>query len=248
MLSRVTNKIYYLLTGINAKELKKDNDNFRGIAGALGVLVPEPSIASVLEAFGSVQEQKDCKDLAELLARYGSDKSTKHDYYLIYASTLKDKRSLPLSILEIGLGTNNTSIPSNMGAQGKPGASLRAFRDWGPHFTMYGADVDRNILFKEERISTFFVDQTDTESLAELASHFPPQSLDMVIDDGLHTPWANLNTLNFAMGLIKPGGYLIIEDILDKHLFAWKVALPLVKGDCRLVRCKSATACVVQKL
>ncbi|MDO8336400.1 MAG: hypothetical protein Q7T74_06505 [Candidatus Saccharibacteria bacterium] len=248
MLSRILNKTYYLLTGSNVKELQKSNENNIGVMKALETLSPELKTTELSEICGSISEESDCQELRDLFAHYGSDKSTKHDYYLVYAFLLKAKRGLPLKILEIGLGTNNIHIPSNMGKEGKPGASLRAFRDWGTKFLVYGADVDKDILFSEERITTYFVDQTKTESLQELASHFSPDSLDLIIDDGLHTPWANLNTLNLALNLVKPGGYVVIEDILDRYLSTWKVAIPLIPGNCMFLRCKSATVLLVQKI
>ena len=43
-----------------------------------------------------------------------------------------------------------------MNINGKPGASLRAWRDYFENALIYGADIDKNILFKENRINTFF--------------------------------------------------------------------------------------------
>ena len=63
---------------------------------------------------------------------YGSDKGN-HGYHLIYGQVLsKMNWQEPMNILEIGLGTNNPKLISNMSIHGKPGASLRAFRDVVP--------------------------------------------------------------------------------------------------------------------
>ena len=62
------------------------------------------------------------------------------------------------TLFEIGLGTNNINVRSNMGLDGKPGASLRAFRDY-LNINVYGADVDKGILFEEDKIKTYFIDQ-----------------------------------------------------------------------------------------
>ena len=53
-----------------------------------------------------------------------------------------------------------------------------------------------NNLFRE--INTYYVDQTDVESLNELSKKIP-SDLDLVIDDGLHSPCANINTLFFGI-------------------------------------------------
>jgi hypothetical protein len=137
----------------------------------------------------------DTRELADLFRERGSDKSTYHNYHLVYGHLLAGKRDHALHIVEIGLGTNNIDVPSNMGLFGKPGASLRAFRDWAPHASVFGADVDRRILFMEDRIETFWVDQTDPTSLQDLAMRLSDKKFDLIIDDGLHVPAANFNTI-----------------------------------------------------
>jgi hypothetical protein len=97
--------------------------------------------------------------LGELFYNYGSDKSSPHNYHKIYSNLLSSQKSVD-RIFEIGLGTNNLDVVSTMGKNGKPGASLRAFRDCFLRAKIYGADFDSRILFNEERINTFFVDQT----------------------------------------------------------------------------------------
>lgn len=163
----------------------------------------------------------DTAELGELFRKHGSDKSTHHDYYEVYGSLIN--RHEPLRILEIGLGTNNIDTPSNMGLGGSPGASLRAFRDWAPKAEVYGADIDRRILFEEDRIKTFFVDQTDPASLKALVSQVG-SGFDLIIDDGLHEPHANLNTIEALLPLLKPSGAMVIEDIEKSHLPYWHTA------------------------
>jgi SAM-dependent methyltransferase len=158
--------------------------------------------------------------LAKLLRLHGSDKSTVHSYYLAYSALLANRRAEPLRILEIGIGTNDPDAPSSMGTAGRPGASLRAWRDWGPRFEVHGADIDRRILFQEERIKTHWVDQTSLESLAGLET-LGKGSFDLIIDDGLHRPDANLKTLAFAMRMLKPNGIVVIEDIIKPLAPFW---------------------------
>lgn len=153
------------------------------------------------------------EDLADLFNRYGSDKATRHGYYIVYASILDQLGTdRTINLLEIGLGTNNTDVASHMGIAGRPGASARAFRDFLPKAQIFGADVDQRILFSEERIKTFHVDQTDRESFLKLDRSLPDK-LDMMIDDGLHLPTANINSLSYFLSKIKPGGFAVIEDI-----------------------------------
>jgi hypothetical protein len=169
-------------------------------------------------------------ELGELFKRYGSDKSTLHDYHKVYGSILAAKRGEVLNILEIGLGSNNLDVPSNMGVWGKPGASLRAFRDWAPNAEIFGADVDRRILFEEPRIITFWVDQTDKDSLASLAARLEGRKFDLIIDDGLHLPHANFQTIKALFPLLAKDGTFVIEDIDAIHLPFWRIAHQLLSG------------------
>jgi hypothetical protein len=167
------------------------------------------------------QKQAAALRLKELFDRYGSDKADdQHRYHVLYGALLESADASAL--LEIGLGTNNPGVVSNMGSRGKPGASLRAFRDYLPDAEIYGADVDRDILFSESRISTFFVDQTDLESFSALGASLPTE-FDLIIDDGLHSPNANLATLIFGLERLKVGGHLLIEDISPDALPVWQL-------------------------
>lgn len=117
-----------------------------------------------------------------------------------------------------------------MGINATPGASLRAFREYCPKAFIYGADVDQRILFEEERIKTFFIDQTSPETFNSLLSQIP-NNFDLVIDDGLHSPHANVASLEFGLKIIKVGGWVVIEDIGDAALDLWKVVSVLLPSN-----------------
>ena len=44
-----------------------------------------------------------------------------------------------------------------------PGASLRAWRDYFVKADIYGADIDKKILFNENKIKNFYVDQENKD-------------------------------------------------------------------------------------
>ena len=181
--------------------------------------VPEPI---PVEAFADTDTKRAAAvDLKRLFDRYGSDKATAHNYHLLYGAILADPDSV-VALLEIGVGTNNPDVVSNMGLQGKPGASLRAFRDFLPKANIYGADIDRRILFSDERIITFFVDQTDPGSFESITNEVNDY-FDLIIDDGLHAPNANLTTLLFGLPRLKVGGWLVVEDIAPAVLPMWQL-------------------------
>jgi hypothetical protein len=170
--------------------------------------------------------------LKGLFDTYRSDKALHHDYHLIY-SVLLNEPDRVTDLLEIGIGSNYPDMPSNVGATGRPGASLRAFRDFLPNAQIVGADVDRRILFQEDRIRTFFVNQLERASFSTLEAECA-REFDLIIDDGLHAPSANVSVLIFAIGRLKVGGWCVIEDIKKEALPIWQVVAALVPDTYRV--------------
>ena len=180
--------------------------------------------------------------LSSLLNKYGSDKAEKHDYFLVYSDFFSELGfNQNLKILEIGLGTNNPDLISTMGVNGRPGASLRAFRDALPCSEIYGADIDQNTLFTEERIKTAWVDQFDQNSFTAMTDSFGESKFDLIIDDGLHAVSANLNALIFSINSLKENGVFVVEDIPKRSVDTWLPVISILrdKYNCGLIRCKS---------
>ena len=196
---------------------------------------------------GFLDKENYKEKLRDLFNLYGSDKATAHNYYLIYSSIINELEN-PKKIFEIGLGTNNMDVVSNMGKNGKPGASLRAFRDYINDSHIYGADFDRRVLFEENRIKTFFVDQTDPKTFLDLTKKIDSNS-DLMIDDGLHSPNANLNSLLFFKNKVRKGGYIVIEDISFESEKLWLTVSAIVEKEFKsaFVKTKNAYVFVLQK-
>ena len=193
------------------------------------------------------KKSKEASKLKKLFDKYGSDKSIYHDYHFIYSSIFKNSSNVK-KILEVGIGTNNTSMLSNMGEMGKPGASLKAFRDFFKKSKVYGADIDRKILFKDKRILTKYVDQTDHKSIKKLFKYFKSK-FDLIIDDGLHSHIANLNLIINSMEYLKKNGCLVIEDISLSSKSIWQTISVIVgfKYKCFLIRCRKSYIFLVYK-
>ena len=95
-------------------------------------------------------------------------------------------------------------------------------RELFPHALVYGADIDRRILFQEDRIKTFYCDQLDRSSIRELWSQPDLQAgLDIIIEDGLHTFEANVSFLEESLDRLRPGGIYICEDIMWNRIDEW---------------------------
>jgi hypothetical protein len=155
--------------------------------------------------------------MCEIFSKHGGDKSDNHNYTTFYNYIFSENRDNLLNIFELGIGTNNPDLPSSMGINGRPGASLYGFREYFPNSQIFGADIDKNIIFESERIKTFFVDQRDAEIIKDMWSNIP-EMFDIMLDDGLHEYSANINFLENSIHKLKDGGIYIIEDILDHEL------------------------------
>lgn len=161
-------------------------------------------------------------DLCKIYAKYGSDKSTWHNYSAIYKKIFTLFENEPITFLEVGLGTNYTDIPSNMGRDGVPGASLYAVAALYPKWNVVGLDVDKRVLFQDARknISTFYVDQTNPASINLMWTneYFVDKKVKIIIDDGLHEFYANRCFFENSHHMLSNGGVYIIEDVLNEQL------------------------------
>lgn len=158
-------------------------------------------------------------ELCASYKRHGSDKSTWHNYSGLYKKIFDTLADREINFLEVGLGTNNPNIKSNMGYDAKPGASLYTIAEHYPNWNVFGLDIDTEILFQEEKIKTFFVDQTDEKTIQELwTNDLKDIRFDIMIDDGLHEFSANRKFFENSFDKLSDGGYYIIEDILNREI------------------------------
>jgi hypothetical protein len=167
-------------------------------------------------------DEKTYTPLCEIMGRNKSDKgnininNAWHNYTTFYYSIFKNLQNEKLRIFELGLGTNNINIPSNMGTNGRPGASLYGWKEFFPNSLIYGADIDKDILFNTEKIKTFYCDQTKPDVIQKMWSDNNDlcDNFDIIIEDGLHTFNANVCFFENSIHKLKSNGYYIIEDIL----------------------------------
>ena len=162
--------------------------------------------------------------LTELMNFYGSDKGGRnnhHNYSEYYSELFFNERKNIKNFLEIGLGTNDVNILSNMGEKGIPLASLKAWRDYFENAIIYGADIDKKILKNHERIKTYFVDQTDPKTIELLFKNIGISDFDVILDDGLHEYNANICLFENSIKFLSNSGIYIIEDVYfkDKQKF-----------------------------
>lgn len=169
--------------------------------------------------------KKNNSDFLSLLCdKYGSDKGEikktghpytepSHTYTDFYSRLFSHCRLNVRKVFECGLGTNNPDIPCGMGIDGKPGASLRVWREYFPNAQVVGADIDKDVLFKEERIKTFYVDQTDPKAIGKFWNEVGFGDFDFMVDDGLHTFEAGVCLFENSILKLSKQGIYIIEDV-----------------------------------
>jgi hypothetical protein len=183
-----------------------------GLNGAIAWQIP-------LEAPNSV---------AELCDQHGSDKGSRlvggrayqwmpHRYCEFYARMFDHCRLSVRRVFECGLGTGNDQFSANMGPGARPGASLRVWRDYFPHAQIHGADIDRSILFSEDRINTYFVDQTSPALIEAMWRDVGEDAFDLIIDDGLHTVDAAETLFLGSFGKLRQGGVYVVEDMFEGY-------------------------------
>jgi hypothetical protein len=153
------------------------------------------------------------KTLQEIINKFGSDKNLS-GYTTTYAELFESIRDKNLNLLEIGIGTiipGAQSSMSNTQIQNyKPGASLRAWKEYFSKSLIYGVDIQEDTQFTEDRIQTFLFDSTNKE---ECDSTLNNMKFDIIIDDGWHKWEAQLSTITNLFSRVNIGGYYIIEDI-----------------------------------
>jgi len=204
----------------------------------------QPSPHSAADAPSDFELANDCRiisdysknrhcEISRLCDVHGSDKGTlvvsghpyswpPHNYAEYYSRLFSHCRQNITKVFECGVGTNNPNLPSSMGVHGRPGASLRVWRDYFPNATVYGADIDESILFKEERILTYFIDQREPIAIKCFWEAVGEVNFDLMIDDGLHTFEAGSILFQHSVDKLSSTGIYVIEDVSQVDLVKYK--------------------------
>lgn len=166
--------------------------------------------------------------LCVIMKKYGTDKALfqgigKHNYTTIYFLLFKKMIDNPIRLFELGIGTTKLDVGYNMGVSGKPGASLRGWSEFFPHADVFAADIDKDILFDEERIKTFYCDQTNPEIIKAMwEDEALKEQFDIIIDDGLHEFGPNICFFENSIHKLKKGGIYVVEDVVNTSIEDWK--------------------------
>ena len=185
--------------------------------------------------FSTQYKKRDRSEINILCDKYGSDKGEvnnignpyvwpSHNYADVYELMFRLRKDDVKLVIECGLGTNNPDLKSSMGVNGKPGASLRVWKDYFPNAKILGVDIDKEVLFSENRIETYFCDQTSSQSIDEFskAAQLSEETVDIIIDDGLHEFHAGKSFFEGMVKYLSQNGIYVIEDITAGDLLRYK--------------------------
>lgn len=195
--------------------------------------LPQIQVKKSVDEFFADKGYKHPTTLCAIMSSFGSDKGDgRHNYTTLYSRLFLPWKNQKIRLFELGIGTNSLDVPSNMGLEGKPGASLYGWSLYFPHADIYGADIDKKILFNDQKIKTFYCDQCNETSIHELFSQTELKDLefDIMIDDGLHQYEANLHFLTHSMHKLRKGGLYFIEDLDAASRMAFIDRLPELRN------------------
>ena len=126
-------------------------------------------------------------------------------YFDIYDRHFSRFRHRPVTVLEIGVYS---------------GGSLDLWREYfGAQARIIGVDIEEAVrVYEREGIQILIGDQADPAFWARVLPTLP--RLDVVIDDGGHTPEQMIATLEATLPRLSPNGVYLCEDICGSaHLF-----------------------------
>lgn len=177
---------------------------------------------NAIEVFLRERKYETKSNLCSIMSNFGSDKGNGwHNYTTLYHHLFENKRDIVKNVFEVGLGTNNNRYPSSMSSEFVPCGSLRGWRDYFVNAKIYGADIDRDILVQEDRIQTLYCDQTNPEEISDMWKNIS-ETMDIIIDDGLHEFHANKTFYEGSIQKIDTNGIFIIEDIVASSIAVYK--------------------------
>jgi len=206
---------------LDANELQKIRNDLNEKTIANGLPLTWPDVALKWTNMFLLQSQEKTT-LCDLMTKYYTDKCPNdHNYSYYYYNMFAGREAKVLNVFEMGIGHSNTSFTCNMSHLNnyQVGSSLKAWREFFPNATIYGADINEDAVTeaKSDRIKTFKINQLNADDLQQ-AFHFLPD-FDFIVDDGYHDFNANVSMFENSVKNLKEGtGVYVIEDVRPQDL------------------------------
>ena len=159
-----------------------------------------------------VDSTESVTDLCRLGVKHPTDKSPynesdslhKHPYTAVYNLLFSYMRYNPIVLGEIG-------ILDNM--------SMLCWREYFPNATLYGYEYSEMRLQKalSDKLSNTVYSKMDVKDVESIQEGLQSTMFDIIIEDSTHEFNDQIRFANIAYKHIKPGGFLIIEDIFREE-------------------------------
>lgn len=172
----------------------------------------------------ALTKEKPKTELCKLFYKYGSDKCPQinHSYSEMYHLLFKDFKSDFKNVIEIGIGTTELMNPI-CGDLYTVGASALAWRDFFHNANIYALDIDKSVLFEENRIKSYYTDQSKAielnKTINKILKECSINNFDLIIDDGSHIFEHQKLTIQTIYDTLKDGGFYVIEDVYKTNIF-----------------------------
>jgi SAM-dependent methyltransferase len=163
----------------------------------------------------ALYEARGMTSLTELANKYGTDKGTisqaSHSYTVIYDMLFNAYRNQNINILEIGLSTGGPELGNSPDRVVTDAPSIRMWHEFFPNGKIYGIDISDFSRFQNEWFSFMRADCGDAQQLDQISRC--GVAFDIIVDDGSHASFHQQLTLQKLFGILKNGGFYIIEDL-----------------------------------
>jgi SAM-dependent methyltransferase len=157
------------------------------------------------------------ESLAEIAARYDTDKSASGGYLGDFEEVFGGRRAGPAAILELGIFH---------------GGSLQMWRDYFADGPVVGLDLNPvEIPDASGRIRTYVGSQDDPKLLDRIRADCAPDGFDLIIDDCAHIGrLASASFWHLYPRHLRPGGIYVVEDWGTGYWDSWSDGRHLQQG------------------
>jgi predicted O-methyltransferase YrrM len=152
-------------------------------------------------------------ELGNLFNKFKCDKTAKHQYEKVYEPVLESLMNRKIKILEVGVFN---------------GYSTEAFMQYLPLAEMYGLDIFTRTraqdlpCYESDRADWIKASSIDPSIGRQIKSKWGNIKFDVIIDDGLHTPKANMQTFKNLAPFLADDGVYFIEDVFPMEIMTPK--------------------------
>lgn len=143
------------------------------------------------------------KSLEKICQENRTDKFD-HGYTPVYDKYFNQYRDKEINFLEIGVYN---------------GSSIKSWLEYFPKAQIFALDIyEKSHLFNDSRIHFFQMDASQEDSINNLMGEVEKitnrKKIDLLVDDGSHFQYDQMNSLGYLFPFIEKGGIYAIEDIV----------------------------------